>query len=99
MDLILQHTVRDFDAWKPVFDEHGPVRARYGCTGHTLYRSADSPNDVTVVLSWGSREQAEEFQRDPTLREAMERGGVISEPRMQWVETVETRSYSASKAA
>ena len=99
MDVILQHTVRDFDAWKPVFDEHEPVRAKYGCTGCTVYRAADSPNDVTVVLSWESRERAEEFYRDPSLREAMERGGVVSEPKATWVEKVDSSSYKVSRAA
>ncbi len=99
MDLILQHTVRDFDAWKPVFDEHEAVRAKYGCLGHTIYRSKDDPNDVTIVTSWESRERAEEFTRDPSLREAMERGGVIGEPRITWVDSVETVPYAARRAA
>ena len=99
MDVILQHTVRDFDTWKPVFDEHEGVRATYGCKGHTIYRSSDSPNDVTVVVSWESRERAEEFFRDPSLREAMERGGVVSEPKATWVEKVDTVSYAERRAA
>jgi len=99
MELIIQHTVRDFDAWKPVFDEHETVRARYGCLGHTIYRGGEGGNEVTAITSWESRERAEEFARDPSLREAMERGGVVSEPRIQWVEAFETRSYAASRAA
>ena len=99
MDLILQHTVRDFDAWKPVFDQHEDVRARYGCQGQTIYRSSESPNDVTVVLSWESRERAEEFFRDPSLREAMELGGVVSEPKATWVDKVDERTYAERRAA
>ncbi len=99
MELIIQHTVRDFDEWKLAFDQHESTRAKYGCLGHTLYRGGESGNDVTAITSWESRERAEEFTRDPSLREAMERGGVVTEPRMQWVETVETVSYAAHKAA
>jgi heme-degrading monooxygenase HmoA len=99
MQLIIQHTVRDFDEWKRVFDEHEAVRARYGCQGHTLYRSGEGGNDVTAVTRWPSREDAERFASDPSLREAMERGGVVSEPRIAWAEEVETRSYAASRAA
>src|SRR5665811_1520886 len=43
MNLIVQHTVRDYAAWKPVFDEHQSVCAKYGCRGHTIYRDADKP--------------------------------------------------------
>lgn len=99
MILIVQHTVRDYDAWKPVFDQHEGVRARYGCLGHTIYRDADDPNNVTLLVRYESRERADEFMRDPSLREAMERGGVISEPRVSWVEEAEAASYAARRAA
>lgn len=99
MEVIIQHTVRDFDAWKSVYDEHESVRAKYGCLGHSLYRGTEDPNEVTVVSSWESRERADEFMRDPSLREAMERGGVITEPRVTWVDQVESVSYEARRVA
>ena len=99
MDIIVQHTVRDYDEWKPAFDEHEATRRRFGCTGHTIYRDPDSPNDLTLLMSWESRERAEEFLRDPSLREAMEKGGVTSEPRSFWLEEADSRRYSARRAA
>ena len=99
MDVIVQHTVRDFDAWKPAFDAHEPTRVKFGCKGHTIYRDPDSPNDLTILMSWESRERAEEFMRDPSLREVMEKGGVTSEPRATWLEEADTRRYSARRAA
>jgi len=99
MLLIVQHKVLDYDAWKPVFDDHESVRARYGGQGHTIYRSADDPNDLTLLFRYESRERADEFMRDPSLREAMEKGGVISEPRFQWVEEAEEASYAERRAA
>jgi quinol monooxygenase YgiN len=99
MILIVQHTVRDYDAWKPVFDEHESVRAKYGCLGHIIYRDVDKPNDVTLLFRYESRERADEFMRDPSLREAMERGGVISEPRATWLDEAETSLYTERRAA
>jgi heme-degrading monooxygenase HmoA len=99
MIIIVQHTVRDYDAWKAVFDEHRAVRARYGATGHQLYRGLQDPNEVTVVNYFPSREQAEAFAADPSLKEAMERGGVISEPRITWAQEAEAADYTQSKAA
>ena len=43
------HHVRDYEAWKQVFDEHRAVREQYGATGHVIYRSLDDPNLVTVA--------------------------------------------------
>jgi quinol monooxygenase YgiN len=99
MRLIVRHTVRDYDAWKTVFDEHEPERARFGCIGHTLYRDADDPNSVTVLLDYESRERADEFMNDPSLRVAMERGGVISEPLANWLDEQESCEYAARRAA
>ena len=99
MDIIVQHTVRDYDEWKPTFEEHESERARFGCKGHTIFRDADSPNDVTILMSWESRERAEEFMRSPSLQEAMKKGGVTSEPRANWLKEDETRNYATSRAA
>jgi heme-degrading monooxygenase HmoA len=67
MVVIVQHRVRDYDAWKAVFDEHGDVRRRHGATGHELYRGLDDPNEVTVVNHFPSREAGEAFAADPSL--------------------------------
>ncbi len=99
MVIMVQHTVRDFDAWKRVFDEHETVRRRHGATGHQLYRGTDDPNEVTVVNYFPSREQAEAFVTDPSLKEAMERGGVVGEPRVTWAEEIGSVDYRQTKAA
>ncbi len=98
MILIVQHKVRDYDTWKPVFDEHGDIRRRHGATGHELYRSVDDPNEVTIVNHFPSKEQAEAFAVDPSLKEAMERGGVIGEPRVTRARETETVGYKAKAA-
>ena len=99
MYIIVQHTVRDYDAWKRVFDEHEAVRREHGAAGHQLYRGADDPNEVTIVNQFPSREQAEAFAADPSLKEAMERGGVISEPRITWARETEDVDYRQTRAA
>ncbi len=98
MDLIVQHKVSDYEAWKYVFDEHGDVRRRHGATGHELYRGADDPNEITIVNHFPSKEQAAAFVADPSLRAAMEQGGVVGEPRITWARHVETVDYQAKAA-
>lgn len=98
MIIIVQHKVRDYDTWKPAFDQHGEIRRRYGATGHELYRGADDPNEITVISHFPSREQAEAFAADPSLKAAMEQGGVISEPRITWANETEVVDYKAKAA-
>jgi heme-degrading monooxygenase HmoA len=90
--------VRDYDTWKSVFDEHAEIRRRHGATGHYLYRGLEDPNEITIVLHFPSRTEAEAFAADPSLKDAMERGGVIGEPRMTWAEETESVDYRAKAA-
>jgi hypothetical protein len=78
--LIVQHQVADYDAWRPVFDDHGTTRKEYGCSAERVYRAADDPNAICVVMTYPSRHEIEGFAADPSLKEAMERGGVVSAP-------------------
>ena len=98
MILIVQHKVRDYGTWKAVFDEHGHLRRRHGATGHELYRGIDDPDEITVVNHFPSMQQAETFARDPSLRGAMERGGVITEPRLTWAQDTEAVDYRVKAA-
>jgi quinol monooxygenase YgiN len=91
--LVVHHRVRDFDAWKPVFDAHEPVRRDHGAQRHWVYRTADDPNDVVVALDFSSQEQASAFLEDPSLREAMRRAGVDGKPQIHFREPVETVEY------
>ena len=99
MDILVQHTVRDYDEWKRAFDANEAIRAKYGCRGHTIYRDPDNPNEVSILTSWESREGAQQYMEDPSLRTAMDAGGVISEPRVTQLEEEETHSYAARRAA
>ena len=93
--LVVQHRVRDFDAWKPVFDEHEEVRRRHGAVRHWLYRDANDPSDVVVAVEFPGAEAARAFLDDPSLAEAMSRGGVEGKPHVHVREEFEMMEYTA----
>ena len=78
--VFVRHTVADYDVWKPGFDDHGSVRREYGLTDAGLYRSADDPNDVTIVLTTNDVARAQEFLSSDDLREKMSDLGVVKAP-------------------
>jgi quinol monooxygenase YgiN len=96
--LAVRHRVRDYDSWKPIFDEHEAVRRQHGSAGHRLYRMADNPNDLAISIEFPSADAAQAFLEDPSLRETMERAGVEGEPQLAILEQVETRSYEPAVA-
>jgi hypothetical protein len=94
MILLVQHRVREFGAWKPVFDQEGSViRTRHGATRHWLYRTLDDPNHVVVSIEFPAEERARSFVADPSLKEEMERAGVQRQPTITFCEEVEAVSY------
>lgn len=90
------HHVRDYDAWKPVFDEHQAVREQHGAQGHAIFRDASDPNLVTIVNRFATAEGAQAFAAHPSLPEAMQRAGVDSAPDIAFLELEEDVQYTAA---
>jgi hypothetical protein len=82
--VIVQHHVADFDRWLDVFNEHQAVRQRHGATGHSIGRVAGDENTVVIVNDFATLEGARAFSADPSLPEAMHRGGVDGAPQV-WI--------------
>jgi len=79
----VRHRVSDFDTWKVGYDEHGAVRKELGCTGDMLLRDASDPDEILVLTFWPTATDAQAFATDPRLPDAMQKAGVISEPRIE----------------
>jgi quinol monooxygenase YgiN len=88
MIIVVQHDAADYDTWRAVFDDHGATRQTHGCMSERVYRAVDDPNGIAIVMEWPSREAAERFMADPTLGEAMARGGILGPPTVTFGERV-----------
>lgn len=77
---LVRHKVKDYATWKPVYDEHGAIRKAAGCQGTIVFRMADDPNNVIVLLEWDNLEKAQQFTQSDDLRETMQRAGVLEKP-------------------
>jgi hypothetical protein len=80
--LFIKFTVRDYDAFRTVFDEHATERADVGVLGSTVHRTVKNPNEVTVCHDFATLEAAKTFERDARLRDAMVHAGVTHAPLM-----------------
>ena len=87
--LLIRHHVADYPAWKAVFDEHEAARRANGSQGGWLFRSADDPHEVLLLLAWDDLERARLFADSDDLREAMTRAGVTDRPDIWFLEDVE----------
>jgi quinol monooxygenase YgiN len=91
--VVIEHGLKDWGAWKRVFDEHAASRKEYGCVREELFR-ADGPGQTIMnVMRWPDRAAAEAFLADPSLAEAFGRAGVLGAPRFTFWESVETTEF------
>ena len=77
---IATHPVKDFDAWKTVFDRFEPVRKEGGELSAVVLRHSDDANVVSVINTWNSIETAQAFFAREDLKAGMGEAGVTSPP-------------------
>jgi heme-degrading monooxygenase HmoA len=78
--LLVRHKVEDYARWRPIYDEHGATRKASGSAGGRVFRSADNPNEVVILLEWDDLEKARQFAQSEDLRQTMQRAGVVDQP-------------------
>ena len=88
--IAVRQTVADFDTWKDAFDGHADVRRLHGAVSHRVLRDG---NAVTVLLDFSDLTSAQGFAADPSLKAAMEKGGVQGAPEITWCADVEQVRY------
>jgi hypothetical protein len=76
-NLLTQHRVQDYDAWRPHFDRHEETRKAHGITNPRVYRNANDPNDLVLLFDVADMERAKESGESQDLRSTMEKAGVI----------------------
>ncbi len=74
--------------------EHEAVRRSHGQIEHRVYRPLGDAHAVVIHNDFPSREAAEAFAHDPSLPEAMERGGVEGEPGIGYSTLGERKVYA-----
>jgi heme-degrading monooxygenase HmoA len=87
--MLIQHQVKDYAKWKPLFDQHGSVRKSSGSQGGRVFQSIDDPNKITVLFTWDNIEHAREFSESDSLHEVMEKAGVVGKPAVYFLEEVD----------
>jgi quinol monooxygenase YgiN len=78
--VVITHEVKDYGAWRKGYDADEPNRKQAGFTVSGVYADVHNPNSVTIIGEFPSAAAAEAFATSPTLKEAMEKAGVVGKP-------------------
>jgi heme-degrading monooxygenase HmoA len=90
--------VKDYDAWKPAFDEHDEMRVEMGQQCYYLFQSSDDPNHVVIAIEFDTAENAHAFVDSKDLRERMKEAGVKGKPQISFLELAEQQDLAQPPA-
>lgn len=90
----ITHEVKDYDAWKTVFDEDATRRTEAGLVGYALNRDQAKPNLVVIYTQSKTREALDAFLASPELKAKMKSGGVKGKPKVTLLQGVEWGQYT-----
>jgi hypothetical protein len=83
--MVATHKVSDFAKWKASYEEHDSLRLANGIHSYVIGRGVDDPNMVLVAVKCDDMAKAKAFAKDPSLKKAMQKGGVTGTPSFSFV--------------
>lgn len=84
--ILVTHKVAAYDVWKSAFDAHQGARKAASILGDHLNRNGD---ELAVYLPATDRAKVAAFVDSADLRATMQRAGLTSPPRVEWLKPIE----------
>ena len=84
--LFVKHKVKDYSAWKKVFDGFDDTRKASGEKSYQILHPDNDPNKLFAIFKWDNLENAKKFAGSSELKEAMSNAGVIEQPEIYFLE-------------
>jgi hypothetical protein len=78
--LVVTHKVSNYAKWKTSYDEHDSIRLVNGIHSYVIGRGLKDSNMILVAVKVDDTTKAKAFAKDPGLKKAMQKGGVMGMP-------------------
>ena len=85
--MVVIHKVSDFAKWKISYEEHDSMRLANGIHSYVIGRGLNDSNMVLVAVKADDMGKAKAFAKDPSLKKAMQKGGVTGAPSISFLTT------------
>jgi quinol monooxygenase YgiN len=74
--ILVQVNVKDYAAWRKVFDEIAGLRKTNGSLSEQVFTDSNDPHKVVILYQWSSLEIGKAFFQSAELKAAQQRAGV-----------------------
>ncbi|MBD0285193.1 MAG: hypothetical protein ICV53_04105 [Flavisolibacter sp.] len=78
--MVVRLKVADFNKWKASYDAHDSMRLASGVHSYVIGRGVKDSNTVLVAVKVDDINKAKAFAKNPSLKQAMQKGGVVGAP-------------------
>lgn len=85
---MIKHKVKDYAAWKVVYDSDDSARLANGLHSYVLGRGVDDSLMIMVAMKMDDLGKAKAYTKDPSLKVKMQKGGVVSAPEISFINVV-----------
>ncbi|MGI8581966.1 MAG: hypothetical protein ACR2KX_07215, partial [Chitinophagaceae bacterium] len=86
--MVVRHKVSDFAKFKTSYDAHDSLRLASGIHSYVIGRGVDDSNMVMVAVKAEDMTKAKAFAKDPSLKAAMQKSGVVGAPSISFATVV-----------
>jgi heme-degrading monooxygenase HmoA len=67
--------VESYETWKTFFDKRSDTREESGAKEAHLFRNSDDQNEVLILFSWDTKENARKYMESENLRKYLKNAG------------------------
>jgi len=78
--MVVKHKVSDYAKWKTSYDANDSIRLANGIHSYVIGRGLKDSNMILVAVKVDDMAKAKAFAKDPGLKKAMQKGGVVGTP-------------------
>ena len=83
--MVVRHKVKDYNTWRPAYDGHEKSRVSAGITNGRVFRRAEDPNELVVLLDVTDVARARSWAGSDDLKAAMQKAGVLGQPAIHFI--------------
>jgi len=83
--MVAKHRVTNFAKWKASYEANDSLRMANGIHSYVIGRGMDDSNMVLVSVKVDDMNKAKAFAKSPTLKAAMQKGGVTGTPSFSFI--------------
>jgi hypothetical protein len=83
--VVVYHKVADYSKWLTSYEGHDSARLASGLHNYVIGRGLEDSNMVVVALRSDDTAKAKAFAKDPGLKAAMKKGGILGVPTISFV--------------